>query len=121
VGVAASGGGAAPHDADETGPPLCGRPAAGQHVPISSALDVERCTIAQIAEDQRHGRPRDLFTIWFTSNLIPPAIVTGALATGDVRAAVRARADRDRAGQPGGRAVHGAALGTRRRASGCRR
>src|SRR5215470_15223484 len=46
-----------------------------------SALEIEQYTIAQIPEDQRHGRPRDLFTIWFTSNLIPLAIVTGALAT----------------------------------------
>jgi nucleobase:cation symporter-1, NCS1 family len=45
------------------------------------ALEIEQYTIAQIPEDQRHGRPRDLFTIWFTSNLIPLAIVTGALAT----------------------------------------
>jgi NCS1 family nucleobase:cation symporter-1 len=46
-----------------------------------SALEIEQFTIAQIPEDQRHGRPRDLFTIWFTSNLIPLAILTGALAT----------------------------------------
>src|SRR5215470_19503973 len=45
------------------------------------ALEIEQYTIAQIPEHQRHGRPRDLFTIWFTSNLIPLAIVTGALAT----------------------------------------
>jgi len=42
-----------------------------------SALEIERYTIAQIPEDERHGRPRDLFTIWFTSNLIPLAILTG--------------------------------------------
>ena len=46
-----------------------------------SALEIERYTIAQIPADQRHGRPRDLFTIWFTSNLMPLTIVTGALAT----------------------------------------
>ena len=46
-----------------------------------SALEIEQFTIAQIPEDQRHGRPRDLFTIWFTSNLIPLTILTGALAT----------------------------------------
>jgi NCS1 family nucleobase:cation symporter-1 len=33
-------------------------------------MEIEQYTIAQIPEDQRHGRPRDLFTIWFTSNLI---------------------------------------------------
>src|SRR5215468_9795796 len=45
------------------------------------ALEIEQYTIAQIPADQRHGRPRDLFTIWFTSNLMPLTIVTGALAT----------------------------------------
>ena len=44
-------------------------------------LEVEQYTIEQIPEDQRHGRPRDLFTVWFTSNLMPLTIVTGALAT----------------------------------------
>jgi NCS1 family nucleobase:cation symporter-1 len=47
----------------------------------SSALEIEQYTIAQIPADQRHGRPRDLFTIWFTSNLMPLTVVTGALAT----------------------------------------
>src|SRR5215469_8375627 len=61
-------------------------PSAPQSAPAGTevydrALEIEQYTIAQIPEDQRHGRPRDLFTIWFTSNLIPLAIVTGALAT----------------------------------------
>ena len=59
-------------------------PAAGAGAPPAAtdrALEIEQYTIAQIPEDDRHGRPRDLFTIWFTSNLIPLAIVTGALAT----------------------------------------
>ena len=42
---------------------------------------LEQYTIEQIPLDQRHGRPRDLFTIWFTSNQMPLTIVTGALAT----------------------------------------
>ena len=45
------------------------------------ALEVEQYTIEQIPEDQRHGKYRDLFTVWFTSNLMPLTIVTGALAT----------------------------------------
>jgi NCS1 family nucleobase:cation symporter-1 len=45
------------------------------------ASELEQYTIEQIPLDQRHGRPRDLFTIWFTSNLMPLTIVTGALAT----------------------------------------
>ena len=45
------------------------------------ASELEQYTIEQIPLDQRHGRPRDLFTIWFTSNLMPLTIVTGALTT----------------------------------------
>ena len=45
------------------------------------AAQLERYTIEQIPLGQRHGRPRDLFTIWFTSNLMPLTVVTGALAT----------------------------------------
>ena len=30
--------------------------------------------------NERHGRPRDLFTIWFSSNIMPLTFVTGALA-----------------------------------------
>jgi purine-cytosine permease-like protein len=44
-------------------------------------LELEQYTIEQIPLDKRHGRYRDLFTIWFTSNLMPLTIVTGALAT----------------------------------------
>ncbi|MCF3948780.1 purine-cytosine permease family protein [Acidiphilium iwatense] len=42
---------------------------------------VEQHTIYQIPIDQRHGRARDLFTIWFGSNIMMLTIVTGALAT----------------------------------------
>ncbi len=45
------------------------------------ALAIEQYTIEQIPESDRHGRYRDLFTVWFTSNLMPLTIVTGALAT----------------------------------------
>jgi hypothetical protein len=55
--------------------------AQGRHGGTYSALEIERYTISQIPEDQRHGCPRDLFTIWFISNVVPLAIVTGALAT----------------------------------------
>ncbi len=41
---------------------------------------LERYTIAAIPESERHGRPRDLFTIWFSSNIMPLTFVTGALA-----------------------------------------
>ena len=41
---------------------------------------METRTIQQIPTDQRHGRARDLFTIWFGTNLQLLAIVTGGLA-----------------------------------------
>jgi NCS1 family nucleobase:cation symporter-1 len=42
---------------------------------------LERRTIFPIPQDERHGRPRDLFTLWFGSNLMVLTIATGALAT----------------------------------------
>ena len=42
---------------------------------------IEQHTIYQIPVDQRHGTSRDLFTIWFGSNIMMLTIVTGALAT----------------------------------------
>ncbi len=42
---------------------------------------VEQHTIFQIPLDQRHGTSRDLFTIWFGSNIMMLTIVTGALAS----------------------------------------
>jgi nucleobase:cation symporter-1, NCS1 family len=49
--------------------------------PDANDLGLEQLTIEQVPPEQRHGRPRDLFTIWFTSNLMPLTIVTGALVT----------------------------------------
>ncbi|HET9968249.1 MAG TPA: cytosine permease [Streptosporangiaceae bacterium] len=40
---------------------------------------LERRTIDIIPLDERHGKPRDLFTIWFSSNIMPLTFVTGAL------------------------------------------
>jgi NCS1 family nucleobase:cation symporter-1 len=42
---------------------------------------IEQHTIYQIPNDERHGTWRDLFTIWFGSNIMMLTIVTGALAT----------------------------------------
>jgi len=42
---------------------------------------IEQHTIYQIPLDQRHGRPRQLFTLWFGANLNVLTVVTGALAT----------------------------------------
>ncbi len=44
-------------------------------------VKIEQHTIYQIPTDQRHGTWRDLFTIWFGSNIMMLTIVTGALAT----------------------------------------
>ncbi len=46
----------------------------------AAATTIEQYTIAAIPESERHGRPRDLFTIWFSSNIMPLTFVTGALA-----------------------------------------
>ena len=45
------------------------------------AAPVERRTIEHVPVDERHGRARDLFTIWFGSNIMLLTIITGALAT----------------------------------------
>ncbi|MFJ3695110.1 purine-cytosine permease family protein [Streptomyces sp. NPDC090052] len=41
---------------------------------------VEKRTIDAVPATERHGRTRDLFTIWFSANLGPLTVVTGALA-----------------------------------------
>ncbi|SER48756.1 nucleobase:cation symporter-1, NCS1 family [Faunimonas pinastri] len=46
-----------------------------------SSTGIEENTIYPIPLDQRHGKARDLFTIWFGSNIMMLTIVTGALAT----------------------------------------
>ena len=42
-------------------------------------VTVERRTIDHIPEDERHGKGRDLFTVWFGSNIMLLTIITGAL------------------------------------------
>ena len=42
---------------------------------------LEDKTIQPIPLNERHGRARDLFTIWFGSNIMVLTIVTGALGT----------------------------------------
>lgn len=41
---------------------------------------VEANSITQVPADQRHGHVRDLFTLWFTTNIAPLPMVTGAMA-----------------------------------------
>ncbi|WP_020500562.1 purine-cytosine permease family protein [Sciscionella marina] len=47
----------------------------------SATPTVESRTIDQIPENERHGRARDLFTIWFGSNIMVLTIATGVLST----------------------------------------
>ena len=51
--------------------------------PVASAEvpRLEDKTIQPIPADERHGKARDLFTIWFGSNIMIMTIVTGGLAT----------------------------------------
>ena len=47
----------------------------------SQVPTIEDKTIQPIPLNERHGRARDLFTIWFGSNIMVLTIVTGALGT----------------------------------------
>lgn len=47
----------------------------------ADAPRIEDKTIQPIPPNERHGKARDLFTIWFGSNIIILTVVTGALAT----------------------------------------
>lgn len=49
--------------------------------PSSRPESVERRTIDHVPVDERHGRARDLFTVWFGSNIMLLTIITGALST----------------------------------------
>ena len=40
---------------------------------------IEKHTIGYVPENERHGKVRDLFTLWFGGNIAPLPIVTGAL------------------------------------------
>ncbi|MFF7709284.1 cytosine permease [Pseudomonas sp. NPDC007930] len=40
---------------------------------------IEKHTIGYVPPDERHGKVRDLFTLWFGGNIAPLPIVTGAL------------------------------------------
>jgi len=51
------------------------------HPSQNKASRVEQHTIYQIPLDERHGRPGQLFTLWFGANLNVLTVVTGALAT----------------------------------------
>ncbi|MGW1553429.1 cytosine permease, partial [Streptomyces sp. NPDC002346] len=40
---------------------------------------VEQHTIDHVPDHERHGRVRDLFTMWFGTNIAPLPLVTGAM------------------------------------------
>ena len=51
-------------------------------MPVSEAPQrIEDKTIQPIPPNERHGRTRDLFSLWFGSNIMLLTVVTGALAT----------------------------------------
>ncbi|WP_321958203.1 purine-cytosine permease family protein [Paraburkholderia bannensis] len=45
----------------------------------SNAQLIEKHTIGYVPPEDRHGKVRDLFTLWFGGNIAPLPIVTGAL------------------------------------------
>ncbi|WP_454809435.1 purine-cytosine permease family protein [Paenarthrobacter nitroguajacolicus] len=47
----------------------------------SRLFEIEQESIAPIPAEARHGRSRELFTIWFGMNMTPLTVVTGATAT----------------------------------------
>jgi NCS1 family nucleobase:cation symporter-1 len=48
---------------------------------LETTLTVEKRTIDHIPVTERHGRGRDLFTIWFGSNIMLLTVATGVVAT----------------------------------------
>jgi nucleobase:cation symporter-1, NCS1 family len=47
---------------------------------MTRATQLEASTIQPIPLDQRHGTARDLFTVWFGSNIMLLTVITGGLA-----------------------------------------
>ena len=52
-----------------------------QHDAVETTMTVEKRTIDHIPVTERHGRARDLFTIWFGSNIMLLTVATGVVAT----------------------------------------
>lgn len=44
----------------------------------SSVLAIESNSIGYVGPEHRHGKPNDLFTLWFCTNVAPLAVITGA-------------------------------------------
>lgn len=47
--------------------------------PSSQHQFVENHTVDYVPPAERHGKARDLFTLWFSTNIAPLPIVTGAM------------------------------------------
>ncbi|HLR54778.1 MAG TPA: cytosine permease, partial [Pseudogracilibacillus sp.] len=43
-------------------------------------MEVEKRSFDYIPEEERHGKPRSLFNIWFSANMQIAVLVTGGLA-----------------------------------------
>src|SRR5579862_7979567 len=59
---------------------MLGRTQSGHLCDYQASMKFEQHTIRPIALSERHGRARDLFTVWFGSNVMLLTVVTGALA-----------------------------------------
>jgi trigonelline permease len=44
----------------------------------NSVLTIESNSIEYVAPESRHGKPADLFTLWFCTNVAPLAVISGA-------------------------------------------
>jgi trigonelline permease len=46
----------------------------------NSVLTIESNSIEYVGSEHRHGKPKDLFTLWFCTNVAPLAVISGATA-----------------------------------------
>jgi trigonelline permease len=46
----------------------------------NSVLTIESNSIEYVGPEHRHGKPKDLFTLWFCTNVAPLAVISGATA-----------------------------------------
>ncbi|MCB4320771.1 cytosine permease [Alcaligenes sp. 13f] len=48
--------------------------------PEQGVFAIESRSIDYVPSDDRHGKPQDLFTLWFCTNIAPLAVITGAMS-----------------------------------------
>jgi NCS1 family nucleobase:cation symporter-1 len=51
-----------------------------QNATPTKSFAIESNSIDYVDASQRNGKVRDLFTLWFCTNIAPLAIITGAMA-----------------------------------------